>query len=105
GPAESARASLVLGVVAGLIGEHVGNLVHSVLDRALRLVDAPLVLQAPVSAERADGFLDATHHRVEVLVGHEPSCCKLTSAQTGVNGGSGPLAARSVRPRTARGPH
>src|SRR5665213_3843950 len=64
-----ARCLLLLLVLAG---ESVGDLVHSVLDRTLGLVDAPLVLQALVSGQRAGSFLHAPFCFVDVLIGHEP---------------------------------
>src|ERR1039458_1119424 len=98
---ELARACLGLLLVSLAAGEGVGGLVHGFLGRALGLVDAPFVLQASVSGQRAGGLLHATLRLIDVLVGHETL---LTCARVGASGGCGRLAARSGRPRTGRGP-
>ena len=68
-----AYASVHLPAGSLAAGEGVGNLVHGVLRRTLRVVGATFVLQTPVSGHRAGGFLGATFYLVGVLVGHESS--------------------------------
>ena len=60
GSVELARACLGLLLVSLAAGEGVGGLVHGFLGRALGLVDAPFVLQASVSGQRAGSLLHAT---------------------------------------------
>src|SRR5665213_1166316 len=74
-----ARCLLLLLVLAG---EGVGDLVHSVLDRTLGLVHAPLVLEALVSGQRAGSFLHAPFCFVDVLVGHELSLLAFSPVRT-----------------------
>src|SRR5665647_3277175 len=100
-----ARAWLALVLVPLAAGEGVGDLVHGFLRRALGLVDAPFVLQASVSGQRAGSLLHATFRLIDVLVSHEPSCFGwVTSARVDASGGRRRLAARSVRPRSGRRP-
>src|ERR1019366_4060272 len=73
-----ARCLLLLVVLAG---QGVGDLVDSVLDRALGLVDAPFVLEALASGQRAGSFLHAPFCFVDVLVGHELSLLALVSSE------------------------
>ena len=55
-----AGACLDLLIVSLAAGDGVGGLVHGLLRRALGLFDAPFVLQAPASGQRASGLLHAT---------------------------------------------
>src|ERR1019366_37682 len=78
-----ARCLLLLVVLAG---QGVGDLVDSVLDRALGLVDAPFVLEASVSGQRAGSFLHAPFCFVDVLVGHEPSLLVVSPVRAKLGG-------------------
>src|ERR1700684_1321963 len=66
----SSSRSIGLFPVSVAAGKCVGDFVHGFLRRALGLVDAPFVLQAFVSWERAGCLLRATFCLVDVLVRH-----------------------------------
>jgi hypothetical protein len=84
-----AYASVHLPAGSLAAGEGVGNLVHGVLRRTLRVVGATFVLQAPVSGHRAGGFLGATFTlSVFLLVMNPPIGWVVTSARPGASGAS-----------------